>query len=82
IPWPLATFPRDTEAFTTEAIDRFLLSPYHSMTKTRRERLRQAILRWHSDKFEGRWMGKIAEEDRERVQESVGLVCRCINLLM
>ncbi|KAF8755658.1 hypothetical protein RHS01_05269 [Rhizoctonia solani] len=50
--------------------------------KSRKERLRNAMLRWHSDKFEGRWMARIEEEDRPKVKEAVGAVARSLTELM
>jgi hypothetical protein len=40
------------------------------------------MLRWHSDKFEGRWMARIEEEDRPKVKEAVGAVARSLTELM
>ncbi|CAE6466155.1 unnamed protein product [Rhizoctonia solani] len=82
IPWPLLRIPTGPEAITPQAVGAFILSPLHSQDKSRKERLRNAMLRWHSDKFEGRWMARIEEEDRPKVKEAVGAVARSLTELM
>lgn len=49
IPWPVAMPARTFDELQPAAIERFLLSPYHSMTKTRKMRLRAALMQWHPD---------------------------------
>lgn len=82
IPWPLMRIPSGPEAITPQAVGAFLLSPLHSQDKSRKERLRGAMLRWHSDKFEGRWMARIDESERPKVKEAVGAVARSLTELM
>jgi hypothetical protein len=50
--------------------------------KEKKEKLREAMLRFHPDKFEGRVMRKVIETDQDRVREAVGQVARAINTLM
>ncbi|KAG8729366.1 hypothetical protein FRC11_008922, partial [Ceratobasidium sp. 423] len=71
IPWPLLRVPSGPESITPQAVGAFILSPLHSQDKSRKERLRNAMLRWHSDKFEGRWMARIEEDERPKVKEAV-----------
>lgn len=82
IPWPLLRVPNGPESVTPQAVGAFLLSPLHSQDKSRKERLRSAMLRWHSDKFEGRWMARIDESERAMVKEAVGAVARSLTELM
>ncbi|KDN47267.1 hypothetical protein RSAG8_03746, partial [Rhizoctonia solani AG-8 WAC10335] len=82
IPWPLLRTPTGPESITPQAVGAFILSPLHSQDKSRKERLRNAMLRWHSDKFEGRWMTRIEEDERPKVKEAVGAVARCLTELM
>ncbi|KAF8674990.1 hypothetical protein RHS04_06972 [Rhizoctonia solani] len=82
VPWPLLRVPTGPESITPQAVGAFILSPLHSQDKSRKERLRNAMLRWHSDKFEGRWMARIEEEDRPKVKEAVGAVARSLTELM
>jgi len=80
----------DLEAITAEAIATFLLpaerfaqKPQDSvLKKERRERLRETMLRFHPDKFEGRILGRVAERDRERTKEAVAKVAVALNTLL
>jgi len=37
------------------------------------------MLRFHPDRFEGRWIGRVREADRPAVKEGVGRVVRVLN---
>ncbi|GBE80887.1 hypothetical protein BKA93DRAFT_731964 [Sparassis latifolia] len=50
--------------------------------KRRKDRLRETMLRFHPDKFEGRIMVRVREADREKVREAVGVVVRIVSELM
>ncbi|KDQ17616.1 hypothetical protein BOTBODRAFT_29791 [Botryobasidium botryosum FD-172 SS1] len=82
IPWPLFQTPKSPVAITPHNVAAFLLSPTHSAQKTRRERLRRALLLWHPDKFEGRYLDKVDKADREAVREGVRAVARCLQELL
>jgi len=81
IPWPLVGRPRSVEDITQEAIAAFLLSPSHSSGMSRKERLKSALLRWHPDRFR-RVLRRVGDGDRVVVEEGVGVVARCLNILM
>lgn len=81
IPWPLILPPRDTGDITRDAIVALLFSPLHSQNQTRKDRIRNAQLRWHPDRF-GRFLGRLSEKDKAMVEEGVGIVARCLNELM
>ncbi|KAG1794392.1 uncharacterized protein HD556DRAFT_1369993 [Suillus plorans] len=86
------------EHFTTTAISAFLIPistisalaqdvgvslPTHDRDKKeKKEKLRETMLRFHPDKFEGRVMRKVIETDKDRVREAVGQVARVLNTLM
>jgi len=77
------------EDLTAEAISVFLVSTSEHLSplderekKERREKLREAFLRFHPDKFEGRIMKRVREEERNKVGEAVGQVVRVLNALM
>jgi hypothetical protein len=72
----------ELEDITTQRVAQFLLHPHRTPDKSRKEKLRDAILRYHPDKFEGRILPRILSEDRTRVQEGVSIVMRCLNELM
>jgi hypothetical protein len=50
--------------------------------KERKGRLREAMLRFHPDKFDGRLMRRVKEGERESVRDGVGQVARVLNALM
>ncbi|KAG6828528.1 hypothetical protein H0H92_007656 [Tricholoma furcatifolium] len=80
------------EHLTTDAILEFLIPPSsRSMAdptkaevnkKERKEKLRETFLRFHPDKFEGRFMKLVRESERESVREAIGQVVRSLNTLM
>ncbi|KAG5342629.1 hypothetical protein C0989_012134 [Termitomyces sp. Mn162] len=50
--------------------------------KQRKEKLRETFLRFHPDKFEGRFMKLVREGERETIREAIGQVVRSLNMLM
>jgi len=87
IPWPMFTVPTATEQLTTDHISVFLLYGLHgddglTESKTRKDRIREALLRWHPDKFEGKMGSRLDAREKEMVLEGVGIVARCLNELM
>ncbi|EJD43242.1 hypothetical protein AURDEDRAFT_48038, partial [Auricularia subglabra TFB-10046 SS5] len=82
IPWPMILPPRRAEGLVNGSIANFILSPTHSQGKSPKERLRDALLRWHPDRFESRWLPKCADSEREEIKNGVGFVVRCLNELM
>lgn len=82
----------DLEDLTVEAISAFLLpggriaenttSDRDVVKKERRDKLRETMLRFHPDKFEGRILHRVHERDKERVRDAVGRVARAINELL
>ncbi|QRV82121.1 hypothetical protein RhiJN_10136 [Ceratobasidium sp. AG-Ba] len=82
IPWPVAMPARSFDELQSGAIERFLLSPYHSTTKTRKMRLRGALMQWHPDKFAQRFVDRIEESHRTAILAAVNSVARTITELM
>ena len=98
VPWPVMVLsPHSTAAsrdavlaadFTVDAISVFLfpLDDYSSddwdVAKRKKEKLRETMLRYHPDKFEGRVMSRVRPEDQDTVKEAVGIVARTLNALM
>ncbi|OJA18862.1 hypothetical protein AZE42_05227 [Rhizopogon vesiculosus] len=94
----LDSFSIALEHFTATAISAFLIPVSANLAlvqdagasrptfihekKEKKEKLREAMLRFHPDKFEGRIMRKVVETDKDRVREAVGQVARVINTLM
>lgn len=82
VPWPLMNTPSSPTTISTENISFFLLSDIHSQNKSRRERILEAMQRWHSDKFEPRILPRVVESDRRAVKEGADIVVRCLNDLL
>ncbi|KAF8608193.1 hypothetical protein BDV93DRAFT_486785 [Ceratobasidium sp. AG-I] len=85
LPWPSyppPSLPLSQEALSKQAISAFLLSPLHSVGKPRKQRLREALLLYHPDRFVAKWMGLVRERDATEVQEAVGRVARVLTGLV
>lgn len=81
IPWPVLHPPRSVRDITPEAVATFILSGLHSEGIPRRERVRDALRRWHPDRF-GRLIPRITPDDWAVVEYGVGVVVRCLNGLL
>jgi len=83
IPWPIfSTGPFIPADITAKRVGSFLLSRFHSTDKTTKERLRAALIQWHPDKFEAKWLRLVDANERTMVTEGVGAVARAINDLL
>lgn len=89
IPWPcLQAYGKSSASFsleelTAESVSTFLFDSIQDsdVDKAKRDKLRETLLRFHPDKFEGRVMSRVKFVDKERVQEAVGIVVRILNEL-
>lgn len=97
IPWPIAAAQRQkpkkrqsevlrrsiaVDELTADAITAFLLPAGKEDREKRKEKIRESFLRFHPDKFEGRFMKFVKENEKEKVQEAIGQVSRVLNSLM
>jgi hypothetical protein len=73
-----------THMLSQDAVSTFLLSAHHSGDKARKQRLHEALLRYHPDRCEGRWLERIPEVggERETVREAAGVVARIMGRLL
>ncbi|KAG8221287.1 hypothetical protein J3R82DRAFT_1453 [Butyriboletus roseoflavus] len=85
--------PPHLEEITPEAITTFLLPDVDGVAtpatnddidipRRNRDKLKETLLRFHPDKFEGRFMHRVPASDIESVTEAVGQVARVLNVLM
>ena len=82
IPWPLLHPPRGCDDITTAAIRRFIASEHQQeKDKTYRERIKEALLRWHPDRW-SRILDHVRADHREEVRKGVDIVVRCLNELL
>lgn len=95
IPWPVLEAHREiskhraetvavtVEDLTVDAISAFLLpGGKPEGERSRKEVLRETFLRFHPDKFEGRFLKTVREGEQEVVREGIGKVVRALNTLM
>jgi len=79
IPWPMESQPHSPSDITNNDIKEFILSPLHSANKSHKQRLREQLLRFHPDRFEGRWLSRVRESDRAEVRDAINTVARYLN---
>lgn len=88
IPWPVLSLSGlsgvSLEEITPDAISSFIFmstsrEPTEAEPPDRKEAIRETMLRFHPDKFEGRIMSRVQESDMERVKEAAGVVVRVLN---
>ncbi|KAF8653309.1 hypothetical protein AX16_004009 [Volvariella volvacea WC 439] len=87
IPWPVfAAFSEKMTLgeMTRDEVASFLLTSTDAerSRKERKDKLREAILRYHPDKFEGRYLEHVVRGDREKVRAGIGEVVRALNALL
>lgn len=83
VPWPVQGT-TEVSQVTAETISAFLFPSGSDVGRgrTRKEVLREEMLRFHPDKFEGRVMARIRSEDRDSVREGANAVARAVMTLM
>lgn len=81
IPWPTLHQPSTPHDIQPADIAQFVLSPMHSNTQTPKERIKEALRRWHPDRFK-RILDRVAQTEKEKVEEGVGIIVRCLNDLL
>ncbi|KAJ7072660.1 hypothetical protein C8F01DRAFT_1206142 [Mycena amicta] len=99
IPWPVLAAQRQNQnhsndpppavsldALTAADIAAFLvpgMAEDDPAKKARKDKLRETYLRFHPDKFEGRFMNRIRDEgEKKQIREAIGVVVRALNTLM
>lgn len=85
IPWPVRGGAADISQLTVEAISGFLFEEQKEEeveARIRKEELRGTMLRFHPDKFEGRIVRRVRDEDREAVRQGANAVTRAVAALM
>ena len=91
IPWPCHAVYSASDGhdfspddLTVNSISEFLFRSAKEPTEATQKikMIRETLLRFHPDKFEGRVMSRVSESERAKVQEGVGIVVRTLNELM
>ncbi|KAG8976258.1 hypothetical protein FRB90_009255 [Tulasnella sp. 427] len=82
IPWPIVGSIHSVEQLEDGRLAGFLLSNAPNgldQAKLLKQRIRDTMLRFHPDRFDGRWIPHVVEADRAAVKEGVGRVVRFLN---
>jgi hypothetical protein len=82
LPWPTHPPPKQPDDITKEGISSFLFASHHSVNKSRKQRIREALLAYHPDRYVGRYLSAIDVSHRTLVQEAVVRVTTMLNALM
>lgn len=83
LPWPVVGPPiSDPSELTLQRIQEFIFHPLRNGndSKSRRDRVRAEILRWHPDKFNSKVLGKVIHPDE--VSQAAGYVARFLTQIM
>jgi hypothetical protein len=81
IPWPMNPPPHSASDVTGEAISSFLLSESHSANRPRKQRIRDALLIYHPDRFD-KWVSMIADDEEKATARGIaGEIVRILNSL-
>lgn len=86
-PWPVLSFesPGRNDDLTPEAIKEYIFAPLtiHRDNAIVKDRLKDLIRRWHPDRFEVKYLARIADlHERETIRQGAGLVARILNDLL
>lgn len=81
LPWPTYPSPAHPDALTKESVSSFLLSPDHSPEKSRKQRIREALLAYHPDRYFGRYMVAIRPSHQTAVRDAVVKITTMLNSL-
>lgn len=74
--------PEDITAFLLPDVGDMATHAKNDISRRNRDKLKETLLRFHPDKFEGRLMHRVLPGDIENVREAVGQVARVLNTLM
>lgn len=83
LPWPTFLPLSTVDDLTKDSISSFLLASDHidARDKTRKQRIREALLAYHPDRYVGRYLMAIEEGERDRVRELVVRITTLLNAL-
>ncbi|KAG8880680.1 hypothetical protein FRB98_004773 [Tulasnella sp. 332] len=82
IPWPVVGSMREGPHCLTESRLRAFLQAQSNDPKVLKQRAKEMLLRYHPDRFEGRWMQLVRQEDVLLVKDGVERVTRFLNGFM
>ena len=84
-PWPMVKQPSNPDDMFPPEISAYIQSPFYSYKdkiRTRRDRIREHMKRWHPDRFETNLLPKVVEDEREKVKQGAGNVAGHLSALL
>ncbi|KAF9041324.1 hypothetical protein BJ165DRAFT_1612892 [Panaeolus papilionaceus] len=82
-PWPIMKPAFSPDDLSAIFINAYIQSPHWpDKNKSFKDRIRDLIKRWHPDRFETKFLPKVLESEREKVQQGAGNVARNLNELL
>lgn len=81
IRWPMIVQPDTPDDIKVDKIKKFILSPLHSAKRPHKQRIKDALLRWHPDKFQ-RVLEKVKPGEREKVLLGADFVVKHLNAIL
>ncbi|KAI0042958.1 hypothetical protein FA95DRAFT_1584265 [Auriscalpium vulgare] len=83
-PWPVFRRPSEPEEITPTAVSAYVLSRYSPVdpAKNSKDRIKDQLKLWHPDKFETKYLTRVAEDERDKVKEGAGAVSRALSELL
>ncbi|KAG6907570.1 hypothetical protein DXG01_008407 [Tephrocybe rancida] len=82
IPWPMFVPPKSLDDITLSAVSAYVLTsllPEEHKAKSRKDRIVDLIRKWHPDRFETKYLPRVAEGDRDKVKEGMEAVLQSLN---
>ncbi|KAG6906101.1 hypothetical protein DXG01_015930 [Tephrocybe rancida] len=82
IPWPMFVPPKSLDDITLPAVSAYVLTsllPEEHKAKSRKDRIKDLIRKWHPDRFETKYLPRVAEGDRDKVKEGMEAVLQSLN---
>ncbi|KAH7882458.1 hypothetical protein F5I97DRAFT_1910554 [Phlebopus sp. FC_14] len=81
-PWPMFKRPNGPDDLTMPAVTAYMLSPIHPQDKGTKDRIKDALRKWHPDRFETSHLPKVKPDERGKVSDGAGAVVRILNQLL
>lgn len=78
-PWPVWKAPKSPEDLTPAGIGAYVLSEYYPGHKSKSAKIKENIRRWYLDRFEAKYLPRVKQEDRQKVQEGATVVVQVLN---
>jgi hypothetical protein len=80
----LGSVATSTSDITRQRVQAFVFHPLRADAdiKSRRDRVRAEILKWHPDKFDAKVVGAVIDTEKDQVKEGAGVVARILTQIL